>query len=176
VISFWLYAAFALRQDVRRGSFARAGIGWVHATHQGAPEILFSTAFDTGPWASIAGGKEWTKMKDYGERIVGVSGNIHWRQGTLAQEIDLEGSRTAGYTIYADEGNYIMELDDYIRLDLRLYLRQGRSNKTVTWSLDIQNVTSRENAFFPVYDPYLDAIRETTQLGIIPVLSYRVDF
>jgi hypothetical protein len=35
---------------------------------------------------------------------------------------------------------------------------------------------SRENAYSSLYDPFQDAIRQTTQLGIIPVLSYRVDF
>ncbi|HLF64145.1 MAG TPA: hypothetical protein VI603_10345 [Saprospiraceae bacterium] len=168
--------ALALRQDVYKGTFARAGIGWVHATHQGSSGILFSTAYDTGPWASFTGGKEWTSGKEYGDRVFGLNGGMHWRGGLRDQEIDLEESRAAGYTVYDDEGNFVIEVEDYFRIDLRVYLKKDKINKTATWSLDVQNLLSRENAFFSLYDPFLDAIRQTKQLGIIPVLSYRVDF
>ncbi len=166
----------ALRQDVQRGTFVRAGIGWIHATHQGTSGLLQSTAYDTGPWALLSGGKEWATEKDFGDRVLGVNGGIQWRRGMHDQEIDLEDSRDAGYTVYVDEGNFSVQLEDYFRIDLRVYLRKTKVNKTTTWSLDIQNVTSRENPFFSLYDSFQDAIRQTTQLGIIPVLSYRVDF
>ncbi len=168
--------ALALRQDVHRGKFARAGIGWINASHQGSPGLLLSTAYDTGPWASFSGGKEWTKAKDYGDRIFGLNGGIQWRGGMHEQVIDLDRSRAEGFTVYNDEGNFAVELEDYFRIDLRLYLRKDKVDKTTTWSLDIQNVMSKENAFFSLYDPFLDGIRQTKQLGIIPVLSYRVDF
>ena len=168
--------ALALRQDVFHGKFARAGIGWVHSTHQGSPGLLLSTAYDIGPWASLAGGKEWTSEKSYGDRIIGVNGGIHWRKGMHDQQIDLEESRDAGYTIYEYEGDFSIEMEDYVRIDLRVYMRKEKPDRTTTWSLDVQNLLSRENAFFSLYDPFQDAIRQTKQLGIVPVLSYRVDF
>jgi hypothetical protein len=168
--------ALALRQEVQRGRFVRAGLGWIHATHQGASGILLSTPYDSGPWALLAGGKEWTSDRSSGERVIGVNGAIHWRGGLHDQVIDLEKSRDFGYTVYEDEGDFSIELEDYFRIDLRLYLRKNKPNKTTTWSLDIQNLMSRENAYSSLYDPFQDAIRQTTQLGIIPVLSYRVDF
>jgi hypothetical protein len=168
--------ALALRQDVQRGRYVRAGVGWVHSTHQGASGITLSTPYDSGPWALLAGGKEWTSEKAFGERLFGVTGALHWRGGLRDQPIHLEASREAGYTVYEDEGDFSVELDDYFRIDLRIYLRKDKPNKTTTWSLDIQNLMSRENAYFSLYDPFQDGIRETMQLGVIPVLSYRVDF
>jgi hypothetical protein len=168
--------ALALRQDVFHGKFARAGIGWVHSTHQGSPGLLLSTAYDIGPWASLAGGKEWSSEKSYGDRIIGVNGGIHWRKGMHDQQIDLEESRDAGYTIYEYEGDFSIEMEDYVRIDLRVYMRKEKPDRTTTWSLDVQNLLSRENAFFSLYDPFQEAIRQTKQLGIVPVLSYRVDF
>jgi hypothetical protein len=90
--------------------------------------------------------------------------------------IHLEASREAGYSVYEDEGDFSLELEDYFRIDLRIYLRKDKPNKSTTWTLDIQNLMSRENAYCSLYDPFQDGIRETMQLGVIPVLSYRVDF
>jgi hypothetical protein len=168
--------ALAARQEMRNGMFGRAGIGWVHATHQGASGLSFSTPYDIGPWAVVSGGKEWEITRDYGRRILGVNGALRWNNGMRDQVIDLNASRKAGYTRFQLEGDFSQALEDYYRMDLRLYLRKEKAHRTTTWSLDIQNLTSRENAFFSLYDPVLDDIRQLMQLGVVPVLSYRVDF
>lgn len=168
--------SLGIRQDLQGGTFVRAGFGWTRGTHTGSFGAAYSTPFDSGPWCVVAGGKEWNSDREFGPRTFGANGSLHLRGGMRDQEIDLDKSRDAGYTVYDEEGDYGIKQGSYFRIDLRLYLRKEKAHKTTTWSLDVQNALSRENPFFSLYDPLQDAVRQTFQLGIIPVLSYRVDF
>ena len=64
------------------------------------------------------------------------------------------------------------KLKDYNRLDLRVQW----SKKKTTWTLDIQNVMSRANEAYLLFDPYLDSVIVEEQLTMIPILSYRRTF
>jgi hypothetical protein len=165
----------AIRQDVFRGSFARAGIGWVRSSHQGNG-LLLSTPYDSGPWANLYAGKEWQMESSNKVSILGLNGGVQWRNGIRDQRILLDASQAVGFTVYESDGDFAIQLEDYLRVDLRIYWRNEKSGKTSTWSLDIQNLFGKENAFLHVYDPFLQTVRQTKQLGIIPVLSWRVDF
>ncbi|MFT5569761.1 MAG: hypothetical protein ACI9RP_001811, partial [Cyclobacteriaceae bacterium] len=43
-------------------------------------------------------------------------------------------------------------------------------------SLDIQNMLNRENQSFPFYDEFLNEEAFSTQLGLVPILTYRIAF
>lgn len=62
----------------------------------------------------------------------------------------------------------------YFRPDVRLYKTKTRPKTTTTLALDIQNVAGFENVGNVYYDAFLDAPNERLQLGLIPVLSYRI--
>jgi len=49
----------------------------------------------------------------------------------------------------------------------------GRNN---TLALDLQNVANQKNAAYNYYDSQKGQILQKTQLGLIPILSYRVEF
>lgn len=66
------------------------------------------------------------------------------------------------------------QIAPYFRPDLRLYKTKIRSKTTTTLALDIQNVAGVENVGNVYYDAFLEAPTERLQLGLIPVLSYRM--
>ena len=70
----------------------------------------------------------------------------------------------------------LIKLNDYVRLDLRLSWQKNKPKYTRTWSIDIQNVLNIENDAFYYYDTQQDDVLLEKQLGIIPVLAYRVEF
>jgi hypothetical protein len=69
-------------------------------------------------------------------------------------------------------------LQSYQRLDLRIvYFRQREGSRfTHRWSLDIQNVLNRLNDGFNYFDMYLYSYQMQPQLGLVPVLSYRLEW
>ncbi len=62
----------------------------------------------------------------------------------------------------------------YFRPDLRLYKTKVRAKTTTTLALDIQNVVGYENVGNVYFDDLLGRPNERFQLGLIPVLSYRI--
>jgi hypothetical protein len=69
-----------------------------------------------------------------------------------------------------------MRLNSFWRFDIRTsYYYLSKGGHTHRWSLDIQNVTNRLNEFGVFYDSFLNQPVVRTQLGLIPVLSYRYE-
>ncbi len=109
-------------------------------------------------------------------RTVGI--HLRWttRGGLRQPEVDLDASRLQGQTVfnYADP-NYL-QVNAFNRLDARFMLQRNRPGYTSTLALDIQNLLNLTNVMGISYDPFLDQLVDRTSLGIIPVLSYRMQF
>jgi hypothetical protein len=69
---------------------------------------------------------------------------------------------------------FINSTGTYFRPDLRLYKTKVRAKTTTTLALDVQNVAGIQNTANIYYDAFLEQPTERFQLGLIPVLSYRI--
>jgi hypothetical protein len=83
--------------------------------------------------------------------------------------------------LYSDASDtYSMQAPDYLRFDLGLKYR--RNNPRYSWiiSLDIQNLTNRQNVIDYNFQiaPYNDQmfVEPVTGIGIIPILNLKVEF
>jgi len=128
--------------------------------------------FDGRHTFSFTGGKEFKS----GSRLWGINTKILWLGGFRETPIDLEASRAAQQTIYKNGEPFALKLKDYFRPDLRIYLKKSSSSYSTTFALDLQNVSGTKNAAFSYYDAFQQKIVRQKQLGLIPVLSYRVEF
>ncbi len=80
--------------------------------------------------------------------------------------------RTSTLPYYVPEyGVELYRISDYFRGDLRLIYKKRRSE----FSLDIQNVTSRRNEGYQLYNFISKEFEDYDQLGIIPVLSWKLN-
>lgn len=81
-------------------------------------------------------------------------------------------------TLYDTQSPYNQIFRPYQRLDFRIVYNKQKtgSKKTHRWSLDIQNLLNRENDGFRYYDPLLNSVLLQKQLGLVPVLSYRLEW
>ena len=105
------------------------------------------------------------------EKSLRVTTSFHFRNGYQRMLIDEDESRLIHQTIY---GQYdFSRLNNYHRIDLRIsYIKKGKWRNV--FSLDIQNVMNRQNDAYYYFDPLLDEIVLQKQLGLIPILSWRV--
>jgi hypothetical protein len=67
-------------------------------------------------------------------------------------------------------------MNDFFRIDLRFLWRTNKQNYTRILALDVQNATNRKNPAWYYYDEQQQALVVKHQLGLIPFLSYRVEF
>ena len=108
--------------------------------------------------------------------LLGANIRFNWNGGVRFSPVLLEASRNAGTAVRNWTQAYEGQARDYLRLDLQFNYRRNRSKTTHEWRLDIQNATNRANELEHYYDQGTGNIVSDTQLGFIPVLSYRVEF
>lgn len=130
------------------------------------------TRFNGRFTSSFLSGKEWKQ----GNKTFGIHARLLYTGGLRQAPIDFFASSLTGTTIYNVLQGYTVMLPDYFRTDLRVSWRKNKAGYTRTISIDIQNVTNYRNMAGYYFDTLLQEITPRYQLGIIPVLAYRVDF
>lgn len=131
-------------------------------------------------------GKEWRKERKVGKvKLWGLNGRVVVMGNLRQTPIDATLSQSEGITVplfTSLSGNervdpaFSLKSSTYFRLDTRLYFKWNTAGRNNTFALDIQNASNQENAGFFYYDHLQKQILEKKQLGIIPILSYRVEF
>ena len=141
--------------------------------YKGSDDIWRNTRFNGKYGFNATGGKEFGNTK---RSVFGINAQFTWLGGLWDTPINESLSEAAGRTVYEEGQAFSTQLADYSRVDLRISWTKNKPNYTRMLSLDIQNLFSTENDAYMMYDPFLKEVTLETQLGIIPVLSYRVEF
>jgi CarboxypepD_reg-like domain len=135
----------------------------------------FNTSFNRGYQLNLVGGKEWSVSKKK-NRVLGVNGKLLTTGGQRQSEIDLPASQAAGEAVFVP-GSFFTKINNpYVRVDVGISLKTNRAKTTHTLSLDIQNVLNKVNIFSTFYNANRNKLETANQLGIIPILNYKVEF
>ena len=97
-----------------------------------------------------------------------------WTQDLLP--LDEEASRVNGFTTRDYSQGYSLEAPNYFRTDFRINYRLNKPKYSAIISLDLQNMTNRINVFDYYFSSSSNEIVPSEQLGLIPVLNFRVEF
>lgn len=125
--------------------------------------------------ANVVGGKEFPVGKKKNSAItVNVRGS--YAGGQWYTPINIEESMEAGYSVRLNEDAYTEQRPDYYRFDLKVGFRRNKKNTTRVWELDMQNATNTLNVAGDYWDSDLQEVVSYSQMGILPVLSYRIEF
>lgn len=133
-----------------------------------AGSTIENELFDYGFGGNFYIGKQFTLNT---KRTLTLDLRTHYHAGGYQQVIDGSASHFSGTTVFLTE---IYRLPSYFRTDLRVSLIT-KSRKTGILFLDIQNVSDKKNISANFFDPYQNRVIQKEQLGIIPVLGYRID-
>ncbi len=127
------------------------------------------SAYNTGYSARLTSGKDWTRMKEGSEKRFGIN-----MRGMV------QGGRPLTVRSQTNESPFLIDeayrTTPYIRLDLRMIWTKVHSNCTSSIALDLQNVLNRQNEAYRYYDSYTEQVETQYQLGLIPILTYRVEW
>lgn len=129
-----------------------------------------------GQWmANAMGGREWRKAKEDRVRTWGVSARLFAMGGLRYTPIEVRVREGVAIPIYS-AAPWSEQMGDVFRADLRVYRKMDRAGRTGQWALDLQNVSNAQNEAFRYFDRRQGAVITKYQLGLIPNLSYRVEF
>lgn len=140
------------------------------STYEDIDNVKHDTRFNGNYVLNLTTGKEFHKTKITKTRIFGMN-----LRAVLAG-----GMRYTPFTGLKPDPNdpnpFSRKLNDYFRSDVRFYWKWNKPKSTATLALDIQNVTNRKNEAYYYHDVVKDGIVLKEQLGLIPNLSYKIEF
>lgn len=134
----------------------------------------WDTRFNSNYVGNITVGKEWEVGKS--GRTIGVNSRVNLTGGNRQTPILLDLSRAEGNTVRDWDNPWSENGDDIFRADIAFTYRRDVGKTTREVKLDIQNVSNAQGAVSKYYSENQDQIVGNPQLGLIPTLSYRIDF
>ena len=143
--------------------------------YRAGDRVWRSTAYDVHYVMNLLGGKEFVLGKKQ-NNIFGINLKLIWRGGQRYTPVDLDASIASNETIYQNQNAFSQKFPDYFRIDGGVYLRRSLKKYSWTFSLDFQNIINRLNVEDEIYDPASRSIIIERNLGIIPVISWKIEF
>lgn len=135
----------------------------------------YNSRYNANYRLNVLGGKEFVVGK--GEKnLLGVNLKVIWSGGNRYTPIDLEASIASGETELYEDRSFKEQVPDYWRIDLTTSYRMNGEKLAHILSLQLQNVTNRENIFGYEYDEQKEKIETSYQFGLLPILKYRIEF
>lgn len=165
-----------LQRDFFQGRYFLLSASVFDAHYKGKNGQKIQSPFNSQWSASLTSGREWTKEKGDGERSWGIHSRLHVRGGYRYTAINAALSQQFGAEVENWDMPYAEQYPFYHSLDLRVSNTRQKQGYTRIWSLDIQNLMNNPNIGWYYYDFFLQDVNSQSQLGIIPVLAYRIQF
>jgi len=169
-----------MERSLDKGFYFMSTLSLYKSMYKGSDGIERGTAFDNNYVWNVLGGKEWNlgKTKENGKfkKVLVLDGNLTMAGGQLVTPVDLDQSKATGVMVYDDSRAYEEKLKDYLRIDVRIAFRMGGKRTTQEWAFDVQNVSNRQNPLFQNYSPEDQEVKTIYQLGIFPVMQYKITF
>lgn len=125
---------------------------------------------------SLTAGKEFPWNKKDKKRVIGINLRGVYMGGLRITPINVNASEQAQRTIFVESQAFTEQLPAYFKFDLRFSLRKNKANYNSVLSLDLQNAFNQQNVAFRYYDAVQGKVITKYQLGLIPILTYRVEF
>jgi hypothetical protein len=164
-----------VEKSLTNGIYLMSTTSLYQSKYTGRDGIERNSRFNGQYVQNLLAGKEWKVGKNK-TNIFAANVKLLAAGGNRTTPVDLEKSRQEGKTERDWTKSYSEQLPAYFRADLRFSYTKNKKRTTSTISLDVQNVTSRLNAFDRFYDSKKDEVKLVTQLGLLPILNYRLEF
>ena len=144
------------------------------STYRAQDPVNYNSKFDTKFVSSYSLGQEF-EIK--GKNTLQIGGRVLFNGGFRYTPYDpIKSAEEGRYVPLAGSSNS-EQVPSYFRIDTRISYRMNNKKLASVLSLDIQNLTNRSNPRAVGYN----AVTNETELdyhssGLVPILSYQVDF
>lgn len=174
-------AEFTLEQFFSKNLFFLTTASLYNSTYVGQDDVERSTDFNGNFIVNVLGGYEIPVGKN-GKNKISLGTKVTWAGGKRYSPID--SSRLVNDPldppIIESERN-TLQFDDYFRWDLKLGYKINSKSATHEISIDLLNVTNRENMLTITFandpdNPGKRILVQQPQLGFLPLLYYKIDF
>ncbi|MDX1910799.1 MAG: TonB-dependent receptor [Saprospiraceae bacterium] len=163
-------------QFLHKGLYWMSTLSLFRSEYRGSDLVWRNTRYDSRYAATITAGKEWGWNRRNKNRSFGLNFKLITTGGHRDTPIDLAASEAKGETVYKEDQAFELIMPAYFRADIGVRIKRNYRHLTTTLSLDIQNVSNRQNIGGKFYNAQTKQVATWYQAPLIPVLAYRLDF
>ena len=166
----------ALERKFDNGFYYLLNSTFYESNYKARDGVRRNTRFDGGFSHNALTGREFAVGANNRNNILGVSFKVSYAGNQRLTPVNLTRSIAAGREIRLVEDTFSERLPNYFRADLQISFRKNARRKTGEWRLDIQNITNKNNVLEEFFDIASQSVIRPAEIGLIPILSYRVEF
>ncbi len=163
-----------------KGFYFLSTLSLYESQYQGSDQEWRNTAFNGNYVVNLLGGKEFVLGKKRTEnkkrKTITLDGKMTYAGGQRYTPINLQQSIADNEAVYDTDNAFGAQFDPYFRMDLRIGYKVSGKSITQEFAIDIQNFTNNQNAFGVDYNKSTQQVETTYQLGVLPMVLYRVTF
>jgi hypothetical protein len=162
-----------------KGFYLLTTLSVFQSRYTASDNIERNTAFNGNYVWNVVSGKEFLlrKSNSKARHTLTTDAKITLAGGQRYTPINLIASVAAGEAVYGDDANVFgAQYDPYFRADVRIGYKIAGAKITQEWAIDIQNLTNKDNPFGQRFDAATNTIETTNQLGLFPMVLYRITF
>ncbi|PLX14638.1 MAG: hypothetical protein C0597_09725 [Marinilabiliales bacterium] len=120
-------------------------------------------------------GKEFNVGKKK-QNLIGLSTRMILMGGMRSLPYDEQASIDNGYMVVILDNGFTEKASDYFRIDLKLSYTKNKPKYTSEISIDLINLTNRQNELEVEWDNSLRNFKTIYQNSLIPLINYRIQF
>jgi hypothetical protein len=173
-------AELTLEQFLNKGFYYLGTVSVFQSKYKGSDGVERNTAFNGNYVVNLLAGKEWPvgtkKEAPKYKKTFSIDGKTTLAGGQRYTPVNMEESISNGETVYEHDLAFSEQFKDYFRADIRFGFKLSSKKTDQEWVIDIQNVTDNENPLFQQVNLAQGTVETANQLGIFPMLQYRITF
>lgn len=162
-----------MERFLNNGYYFLATASIFDSKYKGSDGVERNTAFNSNFIVNGLIGREFNLSK---RLTLAFDTRVSFAGGNRFTPIDLEASKLAGEEVRKEDQQYEGQHPNYFRADFKTTFRINGSKVAQEFSVDLQNVTNNQNIFTQNYNARTGEINRTYQIGLFPVIQYRVLF
>lgn len=140
--------------------------------YKGGDSVWRNTRYDSRFIGNLLGGREW----QLGNRLLGINLKASLTGGERYIPVDLSASKSQDMEVLDEQSIYTRQLPWFFYLDATVTLRSNHKKYSGIWAIQIKNLLNNKPVIGYSYNRYTRNIDTLHPLGIIPFLSYKIEF
>jgi hypothetical protein len=162
-----------LERFFSKGIYYLGTVSVFESKYKGSDKIERNTAYNGNYVVNALIGKEF--------RINSISSfNIDFKAtyagGKCYSPVDLAASAAKHATVYDETKAFSEQFDPFFKADIKFTYRIDLRKVSQEWVFYIENFTNHNNVLMQSYSPSKNEVANINQLGIFPMMQYRLHF
>jgi hypothetical protein len=164
---------FSIEKFYSKNWFLNVNASVFSSTYKTVSGEKLATANDNRFGLSFMAGKEFPFKKN---NFLELGLRIQYTGGFRYTPIDKAASALTREEIGIESLAFTERYKSYFRPDLRISYKKNKKNYAWNLSLDLANFINYKNVLRQVYNRDLNELEYSYQLGLLPIISFQVDF